>query len=329
MAGPAAQHLGIAREQYAAALAARDLRGARRIALGAADDGASLASVFTEVVRPALHSVGSDWGEEGASSVQRLAFGSVRATLAVLAARPLPGRGGCGAGRDALVSVGRRPLDALDGEVIADVLTGDGWSVDEIEAGAPAADIAAQAQQRRVELVVMPTSSAADLLLSAQTYTLLRRLPDPPIIVACSLGSAAECRRARAVGADEFVDHPDRLISFVAGRLPTRGSRNWGVRFQRRGRDLVIAPTGTLDEGSVTRLRAVVDSRAGSFDGLIVDARDVATATSGGAHALLDWLETGPAQRLVAGDRLGATLAADGRAARAALLLRDAEIETL
>jgi anti-anti-sigma factor len=159
----------------------------------------------------------------------------------------------------------------------------------------------------------MPTSSAADLLQSAATYTELRRLADPPVIIACSFGHPDETRRARAAGADVFTSDPDDLLREVRGRLPDAGARNWGVRLRRRGDTLVVAPTGDLDAGSVERLRQVVDSRAGSFATLIVDTRDVASVGSSGVDALLAWLSAAPAggaaQRVLAGELFKSALA--------------------
>jgi hypothetical protein len=102
--------------------------------------------------------------------------------------------------------------------VICDVLTGEGWDVAEMHVGTAAKDVAAIASERRVELVVMPTSRAADLLADAAAYTELRRLDDPPLIVACSLGERDDTRRARAAGADAFFGDLDELLAFVDGR---------------------------------------------------------------------------------------------------------------
>ena len=166
------------------------------------------------------------------------------------------------------MSVGQRPLEALDGQVISDVLAGEGWSVSDVAVGTPAMDVAALAAERRVELVVMPTSRAADLLADAAAYTELRRLDDPPLIVACSLGERDDARRARAAGADAFLSDLDELLAFVAAWLPAAGARHWGVRLRQRSSTLVVTPTGSLDAASVARLRQVVESRAGRHDAL-------------------------------------------------------------
>jgi CheY-like chemotaxis protein len=207
--------------------------------------------------------------------------------------------------------VGDAPLDELDGRVIVDVLRGDGWRVSEVAVTAAAVDVAAQAAAEHVQLVVMPTSNAENLLLSAATYTQLRRLPDPPLIVACSFGRPDDTRRARAAGADGFVNDPDALLQVIARRLPGKGVRNWGVRLRRLGATLVVAPTGDLDAGSVGRLRDVVSSRDGTFDGLVVDTRDVASVSVEGLEALLAWVrsDAGAPRRLVPGPLVSGALA--------------------
>jgi CheY-like chemotaxis protein len=275
------------RETFLAALASSDLRRSRQILIHAADAGWSLARLYTDVVRPALRTAAY---EPSLTAAQRLTLTSVEAALAVVASRPADGEAMRGAGRKALVSVGAAPLDVLDGQVIIDVLCGDGWSVEEVATGTDAQAVAAMALHRHGEPVGMPTSNAADLLQAASTYTQLRRLADPPIIVACSFGRPDETRRARAAGADIFVSDPDDLIAFVRRRLPTAGARNWGVRLRRFGETFIVAPTGDLDAGSVARLRQVVDSRAGSFRSLVVDTRDVASVRGDGVEALLAWI---------------------------------------
>ncbi len=266
----------------------------------------SLGRVYVDVVRPALERRCAGWADAGASATERLLLGNVEAALAAVASRPAGGAG-TGNGREALVSVGSAPLDALDGQVIVDVLCGDGWTVKEVPAAVVAEDVVAMAAGRHVQLVVMPTSGDADPLLSATAYTLLRRLADPPVIVACSLGTSGDPRSARAAGADAFVDDPDDLLRLVADRLPAAGARNWGVRLRRMGPTLVVAPTGDLDAGSVRRLREVVGSRTGTFDALVVDTRDVASVTRTGYDDLLAWMVElpvdGAARRILPGTR--------------------------
>ena len=283
--------------------------------MGAAERGVTLGRLYVDVVRPVLEHAGGAWSTGAQTATDRLTLGSVQAALAVVAGRPVEGAGMRGEGRQALVSIGAGPLDALDGQVIVDTLCSDGWTVTEVAAGMEAEKVAAMARDRHVQLVVMPTSNAADLLLSAATYTLLRRMADPPVIVACAFGRATDDRRARAAGADAFVNDPDDLLRYIDRCLPTEGLRNWGVGLRRLGETLIVAPTGDLDAGSVRRLRQVVESRLGTFESLVIDGRDVASVDGPGAADLRSWLleatEAGCSHRVLPGPLLEAAYAGE------------------
>jgi CheY-like chemotaxis protein len=302
-------------DRYLRALVALDLAGSRDI-LAEAAEGESLGRVYADLVRPALVRAAAHWeAGTGRPRDRRLVLASVEAGLRHVALRPVAGAGMRGAGREALVSIGAGEVDALDGRVIVDTLSGDGWSVTEIEAGADAAEVAALAERTHVELVVTPSRNAADLLLSALVYTGLRRLADPPVIVACGFGRADDTRRARAAGADAYVNDPDDLLTYLDGQLPARGDRNWGVTLRRVAGTLVVAPTGHLDPRSVARLREVAESRLARFDALIVDTRDVASAPAPGIERLVAWLResaaAGRRHRLLAGPLVEAAVGPD------------------
>jgi hypothetical protein len=262
------------------------------VILEAAGAGVTLSRLYVDVVRPTLLAPGGALAGAGTAG-DRLLLGSVQAALAMVASRAVDGADMRGGGRRALVSVGDAPLDELDARVIVDTLRSDGWQVSEVSVETPADEVAARAASEHVQLVVMPTSNAEDLLLAAATYTMLRRLPDPPLIVACSFGRPDDTRRARAAGADGFVNDPDGLLEVISRRLPGNGTRNWGVRLRRLGATLVVAPTGDLDEASVRRLRDVVGSREGTFEWLVVDTRDVASVSADGLLSLLGWVRAG------------------------------------
>ena len=220
------------RAQFLAATVEMDLRRSRAVVNEAADAGASLSTLYVDVVRPGL--VRALQTPQNPTEA-RLLVESAMAALSEVASRPLDGAHMHGAGRCALVSVGGAPLDELDGQVIVDALAADGWTVEEVEATAPAEVVAATADARGVQLVVMPTANPADLLLVAAAYTLLHRLPEPPAIVACSFGRPGETSRARAAGADAFADTPGRLLAYVEERF--HGVRATSRRFRQRALD--------------------------------------------------------------------------------------------
>lgn len=316
------------RHAYQAALAGFDLRRSRELLLAAAGDGIGLGRMYADVVRPSLRTVAAADEAGGGSPTGRLVLGSVRATLAVLASAPADGAPRCGEGRTVLVSVGGEELDLLDGQVIMDVLALDGWTVEAFSPADDPVELAARSARRRVELVVMPTSRPTDLLRSVATYTQLRRLDDPPIIVACSFGHPDEARRARAAGADDFATDPDALLTVLDRRLPAAGHRAWGMKLRRVAETLIVTPTGDLDSAGVARLRAVVDSRLGTFDRLVLDAGKVGTAELHAVQELLDWMAAaaavGRVHRLVAGEQVRPLLA--GLDVQPQLLARPADL---
>src|SRR3954466_4769433 len=83
----------------------------------------------------------------------------------------------------------------------------------------------------------------------------------------------------------------------------------WGVRLERVGRALVVAPSGMLDESEAERLRGVVDSRHGSYGAVVLDLRDLAGFGGAGLAMLLDqqtWArEQGVELAVVAGEGAG------------------------
>jgi anti-anti-sigma regulatory factor len=62
----------------------------------------------------------------------------------------------------------------------------------------------------------------------------------------------------------------------------------WGVRLERVGRALVVAPTGRFDAAEVQRLRDVLDSRHGAYESVVVDLRDVVDVGEPGLALLLE-----------------------------------------
>src|SRR4051812_49917639 len=55
----------------------------------------------------------------------------------------------------------------------------------------------------------------------------------------------------------------------------TRDPAAWGVRLERVGRAIVVAPAGRFDAAEVQRLRDVLESRRGAYESVVVDLRDV------------------------------------------------------
>ena len=267
---------------FAAALAAADVRDARRMVAAAADQGIAPGRMYVAVVRPAL----AAFQRPGPHARERLAAGLGEAVLADLVAR-LPVGDRRGSGRAAVLSCRDRGIEAVDGSVAMDFLACDGWSVDR---SGPRGRMPAIARDGGIELAVAVTAGPEDALRLAPVCTDLRRLADPPVIILCDFSGRFDQRAASsALGADAVAHDPQELVRCAAERLPDPGQRHWGVRLSRKGTDLVLAPTGRLDATSMSRLVDVAATRSGTFARLVVDLRDLAEIAPAGALALGHW----------------------------------------
>ena len=65
-------------------------------------------------------------------------------------------------------------------------------------------------------------------------------------------------------------------------------SQAWGVRLERIGRAIVVAPAGRFDAAEVQRLREVLESRQGAYESVVVDLRDVVDVGEPGLALLLE-----------------------------------------
>lgn len=67
-----------------------------------------------------------------------------------------------------------------------------------------------------------------------------------------------------------------------------RGSGPWGVRLERVGEAIVIAPSGDLDDEGAARLRQVLRSREGFYAELVLDLREVVSVAPAGVELVAD-----------------------------------------
>src|SRR4051794_36914124 len=63
-------------------------------------------------------------------------------------------------------------------------------------------------------------------------------------------------------------------------------SDEWGVRLERVGGALLIAPSGTLDGDEVDRLRRVLASRESTYECVVLDLRELAAIGAGGVELM-------------------------------------------
>ena len=213
---PLADDLSALRADYVTAVLAPDARRARQLVL---DSGLPAERLYLEVLHPALVEIGDRW-EQARISVARehLATQVTQAVLAQLAARLSPGDGG--RGRTAIVCCPTGELHALGGQMVADFLEADGWTTLTLGADVPTAELAQLAEAEGADVVALSTVLPEHLLSAGAACAALRRLPNPPFIVAGGRAFAGDSARAQAVGADAYAGDPQTLLTLLAERLP-------------------------------------------------------------------------------------------------------------
>jgi methanogenic corrinoid protein MtbC1 len=221
-AGRSAGDLAELRDAYLAALLAPDARRARALVEEAHEDGVPAERLYLEVLQPALHEVGRLWETAGISVAdEHLATQITQTVVARLADRLT--RGGGGAGRRAIVSCSPGELHALGSRMVADFLEADGWDVLALGADTPADELAGIAARRHADLVALSTAMPEHLLAAGAACAALRRLEDPPFVVAGGQAFEHDAQRAVAVGADAYAGDPVALLRLARG-CPRRGS---------------------------------------------------------------------------------------------------------
>ena len=220
--GPAGE-LEELRERFLAALLAPDARLARSLVLTAAEEGAPVQRLYLDVLRPALHTVGSLWEQARIGVAQEhLATQIAQSVLAQLSVH-LTGDAQLGAGRVALVACTPGERHVIGGQMVSDFLEADGWETLTLGGDVAPEGLAGLAAERAVDLVALSTALPGHLLSAGVACALLRRLSDPPYIVVGGQAYGGEKRRARAVGADDLADDPEALLGLLATRFAADG----------------------------------------------------------------------------------------------------------
>lgn len=124
-----------------------------------------------------------------------------------------------GAGRVAIVASTPGERHALGGQMVADFLEAQAWTVLALGADTPAPELIELARDRGAEVVALSTALPGHLLSVTLTCELLRRLPRPPYIVVGGRAYGGDLTRALAVGADAFAGDPQTLLTLLADRF--------------------------------------------------------------------------------------------------------------
>jgi MerR family transcriptional regulator, light-induced transcriptional regulator len=223
LAGPArrreARALQVLERDYLASLLTPDARRARQLVADGLAAGLPADLIYLQVITPAMHEVGQLWETAAVSVAQEhLATQITNAVLATLALA-LTGGAPVGAGRVSVVASTPGERHALGGQMVADFLEAQAWTVLALGADTPAPELIDLAQARGADVVALSTALPGHLLSVTLTCELLRRLSRPPYIVVGGCAYGGDRARALAVGADAFADDPQTLLTLLANRF--------------------------------------------------------------------------------------------------------------
>lgn len=245
------------RARYTAALLAGDHAEAARVAGDALERGLRPATIYLEVLGPALEAVGDAWvngdlniaGEHLATSVTLQQIARVRdATLA---------RDGVGA--SVVVAAVEGEWHAIATRMIADLFAMQGWDVVHLGENMPAAELAAMVAERSADLVVLSLSQRERLPAARRAVAMLKALDDPPAVFVGGRGAPSP-EQSGGLGADLVSSDPLTAIRAawelvglnperpsLEGQLQTLGRRVQELRKARGWSQQRLAAEAGLD----------------------------------------------------------------------------------
>lgn len=194
-------------------------RGARELVTRALDAGVPAATLYLQVITPAMQEIGRLWETAQISVAQEHL--STQITQAAIASLGIYLHGGepIGSGRVAVVASSPGEMHALGSQMVADFLETQGWNVLNLGADVPAAEVAELARSREAAVVALSTALPGHLLSVTRTCQLLGQLATPPYIVVGGRAYGGDENRARAVGAHAFAGDPERLLELLGQRF--------------------------------------------------------------------------------------------------------------
>jgi methanogenic corrinoid protein MtbC1 len=202
------------RRSYLTALLNGESREARTLIEEAARAGMPVATLYLEVLQPALHEVGDRWerGEIGVAQ-EHLATAVTSAVLAALS--PGLGPAGGAAGR-AVVSCTPGEQHVIGGRMVSDFLAADGWDVEHLTEPLPVDELVELVQATDTTLVGLSTSLPWLLPEARRVCVALKALPRPPRVIVGGRAYRGDPHMAELVGADSFAADPRQLLSRLA-----------------------------------------------------------------------------------------------------------------
>jgi methanogenic corrinoid protein MtbC1 len=209
-----------ARRSYLEALLGADAVEAQRTVDDAIEAGTSVASVYLDVVTPALSELGVLWerAEIGIGD-EHLATAITQGVLASLATR-LPRAPARGSRPVAVLGSAAEDFHAVGARMVGDFLVAAGWRVLDLGASTPAAAFAEVAADHRATVVAVSTSRAEHLDAVREVRAALDRVARPPRLAVGGLAYHGHPERAAAVGADLHAADPRAFVRLLARSGP-------------------------------------------------------------------------------------------------------------
>jgi MerR family transcriptional regulator, light-induced transcriptional regulator len=211
--------IGQLREKYLDLLLAPDARGARDLARTALESGVSASALYLQVITPAMHEIGRLWESAQITVAQEHLSTQISQMVIATLGGQIAGGEPIGAGRAAIVASSPGERHALGGAMVADFLESQGWDVLALGADIPVHELIDLTQDREAHVVALSTALPGNLLSVTRTCQLLRRLPNPPLIVVGGRAYRGDESRATAVGADAFADDPETLLDLLQSKF--------------------------------------------------------------------------------------------------------------
>jgi methanogenic corrinoid protein MtbC1 len=216
---PAGAAAGELREQYLAAMLARDARAGQRLVEAAYAAGVPAIELYADVLAPALHEVGHRWALEELNVAEEHFV--TTATQALIAALARDGRPAPSGGRLAVVSATPGERHLLGAQMVADLLEREGWEVLELGADTPADDLTELVGMDCPDLVALSTSTAGRLPGLADVLARLDAVrPRPLIAVGGGLFTAEAAATAEELGADLVLPELRAFLAELRRRFP-------------------------------------------------------------------------------------------------------------
>ena len=205
------------REQFEAALAAGDARGALALIDALIDEGMEFDAICEDVIRPALYEIGTLW-ESGRIGVadEHLASSICETVLACIGAI-------WAAPADAvprvLVCATDGETHAIGARMVAEAFAAIDWSVRFLGASTPPDAVATAVAERGADVVALSTTMCANLGAVEETIGLIRAAAPRVWIVVGGQAYDGDPERARRVGADLYHDGLRGLTDLVERKL--------------------------------------------------------------------------------------------------------------